>query len=337
MPVFEELAKRVDLTVLYSNGDLPANIGFKVIKMPTAHILKYSWYKGSLCGLAKGFDAVLAPLDFSNLSLIYLSKTPRPFKTIYWSIGVPASYKVPYDTKSSYDSKFLRQIKRSDAVVFYCSYPVEKYAKMGISRDKLFVANNTVEVLPTSEHKEKNTIIFLGSLYKQKRIFDLLENYKAAYTERQDIPELIVIGEGDQRSAVEKWIAENGLSAKIRLTGGIYDEACLSAYFASAIACISPGQAGLTVLKSMGYGVPFVTTKDAVTGGEIFNITDNVNGLVLDNYNEMKSVILETLTNRDRFITMGQAAREFYEENRQIGMMVDGFEQAINFVFNKGR
>jgi glycosyltransferase involved in cell wall biosynthesis len=209
---------------------------------------------------------------------------------------------------------------------------VEKYAKMGISRDKLFVANNTVEVLPTNEYKEKNTIVFVGSLYKQKRIFELLENYKAAYTERQDIPELIVIGDGDQRSAVEAWIAENKLSAKIRLTGGIYDEQVLSAYFASAIACISPGQAGLTVLKSMGYGVPFVTTKDAVTGGEIFNINNNINGLVLDNYNEMKSVILETLTNRDRFIAMGQAAGDFYEENRQIGMMVDGFEKAINYV-----
>ena len=332
VPVFNELAKRVDLTVLYSTGDEPENIDFKVIKIPIVQFSKIFIFRKSLRGLAKKFDAVIAPLEFNNISIMALPLKPRAFKVIYWSIGVPASYDVPYDSISGYDRKYIKQINRSDACIFYSTYPVEKYAKLGIGTDKMFVANNTVQVLPYDEKTRREDIIFLGSLYRQKKIFELLDNYKSAFCERQDIPDLIVVGDGDEYAAIKEWIKESKLEEKIFLKGAVYDEMELSKLCVSAIACISPGQAGLTVLKVMGYGVPFITTKDAVTGGELFNIKNGENGIILETYDEIKDVILETAENKEKYIQMGNLARRFYEKNRQVGMMVDGFEKAFNFV-----
>ena len=34
VPIFNELAKNVDLTVVYSDGDLPNNVGFKTLHIP---------------------------------------------------------------------------------------------------------------------------------------------------------------------------------------------------------------------------------------------------------------------------------------------------------------
>ena len=331
-PVFSALADRVDLTVLYSEGEPPKGIKFKAVQVPLFRLKKISFYKKSLRSLAKRFDAVIAPLEFTNLSIMALPLKPRAFKVIYWTIGVPASYNVPYDGKSSYDHRYTRQINRSDACVFYTSYPVEKYAKLGIEKEKLFVANNTVQVLPYDENVNREDIIFVGTLYRQKKIFELLDNYKAAYHENKAIPNLIIVGDGDEYDAINEWLTDNDLKDKVFLKGAIYDEETLSKLFTTAIACISPGQAGLTVLKAMGYGVPFITTKNAITGGEIFNIKNEENGLLLDSYSEIKGVILDTLKNKEKFIEMGKNAKAFYEKNRQVGMMAGGFEQAVNFV-----
>lgn len=332
VPVYNELAKRFELTVLYSKGDLPGNIEFNLIKRPTYRLKRFSFYKQSLYTLAKEFDVIIVPFNLSFVSYKLLPRLPRKYKVIYWGIGVSASYNTPYDSNSDLVKKYIQYINISDAFVFYSSYPIEKYAGLGVDRKKLFAANNTVQVLPKENPASKKNILFLGSLYKQKKIYELLENYKAAYEVKQDIPDLILIGGGDEYDPIHKWITDSKLTSKVFLKGEITEEKTLSEYFNSAIVCISPGQAGLSVLKSMGYGVPFVTMRDAITGGEIFNIEDKVNGVILDSYSDLKTLLLETLTNKEKFTEMGLKAKEYYEQNRTVSMMADGFEDAIKYV-----
>ncbi len=195
-------------------------------------------------------------------------------------------------------------------------YPIEKYSNAGWSREKLFTAPNTVRVVREETPQKKDTILFLGSLYPQKGSDELLEQYFRAYSVDSNVPKLIFIGDGSERARIESWISQKNLKDRISLTGAIYDDAVLGKYFSKAIVCVSPKQAGLTVLKSMGCGVAYVTRKDVITGGEIFNIQDGINGVLYEQQDELGDIILDLIKNPDKYHQMGRRAREHYDQNR---------------------
>lgn len=335
VPVYNKLAEKVDLTVVYSEGGVPENVAFKYQYIPTIK-KHYKIHKKNIYMMAQNYDVVICMFDFSYLYFRLLDILPHKYKLIYWGIGVSAGYNERFDGDQSIVKKTMGHMRRADAMLFYSDYPVRKFEKMGLGREKLFVANNTVAVLPHKE-KTKDTLLFIGSLYKQKKIDVLLKAYWSAYQKNSGIPNLILIGEGTERDSIQHWIFEHGLNDKIQLTGGIYNDEELVSYFEKAIMCISPDQAGLSVLKSMGYGVPYVTHKDAITGGEIFNIRNGVNGILMNDFHELETIILESCSDTNKFIQMGCNAEKYYYENRTIEMMVDGFMQSINYVMGKKR
>lgn len=330
VPIFNELAKNVDLTVVYSYGQEPENAAFKYMYIPVRK-MRYKIHTKNIYLLARKFDAVICMNDSSYLYFRLLHRLPRKYKIIFWGIGVSAGYNERYDENQTGVSRNCALIKKADAMLYYSSYPVEKYAKLGLPREKLFVANNTVYV-ESVVPKDKDILLFVGSLYKQKKIEVLLDAYLQAYRSNQNIYDLVIVGDGSERESITNWIRQNGLQEKIHLTGAIFDEKILAGYFARAIACISPDQAGLSVLKSMGYGVPYITHKDAITGGEIFNISHGENGILLNDFEELPAIILETKENPSRYMQLGEKALIHYKNNRTVKQMAQGFLDAIAYV-----
>ncbi len=334
VPVFNELAKHVDLTVVYDKGTVPDGAEFGIVKIDTIRIKHFPHiHKKNILHMAKKYDAVISMLDGSFLTTRLLCWLRGKTKLILWGIGVAAGYNTRYDSSQETSEKYFKMIQKADAALFYSQYPVEKYSTLGEAKEKLFVANNTVRVLPI-EKKDKDSILFVGSLYKAKKIFELLEGYKKARELCGHLPKLVIIGGGDDSADVSKWVNDNGMTDDVVLTGAIYNEEVLSDYFSHAIMCISPDQAGLTVLQSFGYGVPFVTHKDAITGGERLNIKNKENGLLIDSFDEIADVICDCAKNKNAYIEMGNNAKHFYDENRTVEHMVSGFLEAIAFVTN---
>ena len=316
VPIFNKLAESVDLTVVFDSGEVPTGVKFAAKKVETFLFLnKVRIHKQNLLRMAQKYDVTIAMLS-TCLTTHLLCRFRRKTRLILWGIGVAASYNVRFDSSSEIAATCMKLIDKSDAALFYSSYPIEKYSAMGVPRKKLFVANNTVQVLPVEE-RDRNSILFVGSLYKAKKIFELLEGYKSACSMCDMVPKLIIIGDGEDADSVKAWIKENHCEQRILLAGAIYDENVLSEHFSRALMCISPDQAGLSVLKSFGYGVPFVTHKDAITGGERLNIENGVTGILIDSFDE---------------IAMGKNAKKFYDESRTVERMVGGFMEAIEFV-----
>ncbi len=345
VPVYNLIAENFDFTLLYSDGNVPDGVQFPIIKHEALKKGPFKFFKQGFSKIIKQYDVVIFlfnPMEASIVWEILKNKVTRHRKFIPWGIGVPASYNVKYDDPSKKLSHFLTRkiINLSDAVVFYSDYPANKYAKLGVDKQKMFVAHNTVSIYPIDEGAanqiEKNCFLFVGSLYKQKGVGVLLDAYECALASNPNLIPLFIVGGGAEYNDLNNYIKEKHLDHKVVLTGPIYDEKVLSSYFLKARACISPNQAGLSVQKSLGYGVPFVTKEDAITGGERFDIINNETGIMYSNDSQLSDILLDINNNCSKFERMGKKGRIFYANNRTVKQMAQGVIDAINYALTTG-
>lgn len=337
VPIFNKLAEYYDLTVVGSDDVVsPEKCKFKIEIEPYKAISKFIFHKSNLQRKAENYDVAIYLGNITILKYALLPfKLHRRYKTIVWTIGVSASRTKKYDANKRWD--FVRDFfyKKADACVFYSDYPIAKYIKRGFKQETLFVANNTVEVVDSDVKLVKDSILFIGSLYRQKGIFDLLESYSDALEKKSNIPQLNIIGGGEDFENVKSWISERALGEKIRLLGPVYDNIEKEKYFKKAFATISPRQAGLGVLESMGYGTPFITSSDAITGGERFNIKDGETGILYERKSDLKDIIIDISENPGKYIEMGENAAKYYKRHSNPETMIRGFVDAINYVIRK--
>lgn len=337
IPIFNLIANNtlVDLTVAHSYKKLDdGSFNFKEVILKEYKIGPFTIHNTDFMGFCNSFDVVVATFYLQKISFMrLLFNRKRNFKIIYWGIGVKASQKSNFDDPTILNYFRYYIAKKSDAMIFYTNYAVEKYIAKGIDKSKLFTMNNTVEVCEQITYEPlKDRIIFVGTLNKSKKIDVLLNAYFEARQTEANLPILEIIGEGVDFEYVKNWIRENRMSEKIVIHGGVYEEATLEKIFKRALACISPGQAGLSVLTSFGYGVPFITNENAITGGERLNIQDNVNGKLFKNKTELKKIIIEIAQEPEKYINLGNNARDYYINYRTPEIMVQGFLDAINYV-----
>lgn len=337
VPVYNIIAKEFDLTVLYSSGTVPKDATFQSLYLGAKKKGAFTFFEKGIYSIIRDFDVVVFPYDPMHISLLVelvRSKIGGKTKFIPWGIGVPASYNVKYDSPTRSSKLFYMLAKWADAAVFYSDYPKDKYKKMGVLDEKLFVAHNTVAVydLDNYNESERDSILFVGSLYKQKGVGLLLEAYLRAYNSSSNLLPLFIIGGGEEYENIKKWICDNKLEHKIHLEGAIYDEVQLASYFLRARACISPNQAGLSVQKSLGYGVPFVTKEDAITGGEIFDVHNGNTGVLYKEDSQLADMIMDINNNPNKYLEMGALGKKFYNENRTVDMMAQSTINAIYYV-----
>lgn len=337
IPIWNILAQHCDLTVTYSEGKevaIPENLHFKVKYLkPYNKAKRFVIQKANIRKMAKKYDVVIAYGDIAWLkysTLPWFNKT----KVIFWTLGVSASYDSGYDKKSTWDKIRTFFYKQANAIAFYATHPIDKYEKMGIPRERMFEAPNTVAVEPIDVDIPKDSLLFIGTLYRQKGIQYLLDAYK----DNKDNPNLVplnIIGKGPDEGYIATWIKENNMEEYINMCGAIYDNKEKAKYFARSYVCISPLQAGLSVLESMGYGVPFVTIKDAITGGELFNIHNGVDGITMGSIEELKEVIADIFNHKQKYLEYGVNAKAFYDQYRKPEDMANGLLKAIQYVLKK--
>lgn len=333
------LNEEFDFTVAFSDKNYKEKeYNFKTMYLPVKKIGLFERHIDGLHKIASDYDVVLGVFNIRWVDLMSLVfKRKRTYKLGYWGIGVTASYENKFDSKSTWDKIRYFVAKKSDFMIFYSSYPIKKYINNGVERQKLFVANNTTEVVRSvkKDNVKKEDFMFIGTLYKQKGINELLDSYYELYKKNSLCPKLNIIGDGEERSYVENFIKERSLSDKVILHGSIFNLNKISELYDSSIACFSPNQAGLSVLNSMGNETIFVTKKDAITGGEIFNIKNMVNGIIYTEKEELAGIMDWIINNKNEVYKMNFNAYEFYLKERQPEMMANSIKEAVNYSLNK--
>jgi glycosyltransferase involved in cell wall biosynthesis len=338
IPVYNSIGKEVDLTVGYTHTDASdENVTFKKLELCFKQIGPFIIIK-NLRATCNQYDIVSFMPDFHFVNCCLLPFKKHKFKLINWSIGFKVSYTRPYNVTRQHnigDWIFKKILNKCDASIFYMDKSKEFWQGTNLDLRKVFVAPNTADVLPIElNNRIKRNFLFVGSLYAGKGIDLLLKSFHEALQVTHSDAKLIIIGKGEMRKMIENFITENHLESNILLRGPIYDETILAKEFSAALLCISPTQAGLSVPKSMGYGVPFVTRKDAITGGEMYHISNNVNGLIYESDNELTSILVDSIQNQEKYLNMGAAAKAYYDKKATIKQMAHGAMMAVRYALS---
>ncbi len=336
IPIYNLLAEEVNLTIIHSQKELKnSNFNFANIYTKTITVGPFRFFKKNLNKFCNNFNVIISESNIRFIDRNLLILLPwRKYKWISWGIGQAASYNKKINDRDLLKVFRLFLQKKCDANILYSNLSIKMHLSASIDKRSIFVAHNTVSLKKLAiPSKNKNSILFIGTLYKQKKLDELIEAYNEAINICSEIGNLLIIGDGLERANLEKYVNHLGLEKKIIFYGHIEDSSILSQYFSNAIACISPGQAGLSVLTSMANSVPFITRNEAITGGEIFNIINNPNiGIIYKRKEELINLLCDTVLKRDKFIKMGNDAREFYMKNRLPEHMIISIVKAVKYV-----
>ena len=332
-PLFNLLAEEYNITIGYTISTSEKKPKFKSYKIPHLRFKSFFFPTLKFLKSLSEYDLIIIMPDLHYFNYWLLPFLPIRAKIISFSIGMRASYKILYDVKRKkklIDYILLSILNKCDANIFYYKHPLDFWGRL-IDKKKIYIANNTVNVLKTiPEISKKNSIIFLGSLISGKGILELLDAYKdVIYQNRNFKIPLKIAGEGPLLPLIQDFINNHKLNSRVVVLGGIYEEDKLKNLFKEAICCISPNQAGLSVLKSFGYGVPFITKKNSITGGERLNIINYHNGIFYNTKDELFQIINNTKSNKDFYYKMGLNAMDYYNEGYTINNMKDSFVKAI--------
>ena len=121
-------------------------------------------------------------------------------------------------------------------------------------------------------------VVAVGRLARQKRP-DLVVLAASRLLQRRNDFEVLLVGEGPERRAVERLVDELGLSANVKLLGNRDDVPDLLATAETALLASDYEGCPLSVLEAMAAGVPVVATR---VGGVPEIVADGETGLLVE-------------------------------------------------------
>lgn len=279
-------------------------------------------YIKGLGKLIKIYPEIVICFDPHWINLFFLPIFRKEKKVVLWGHGagrnkIINSIRVPI-------------INRAPSFITYSNEKKSLLVELGVERKKIHVAHNTLAVSnsqDTSRSSKKN-FLFVGRLQRRKKldiffeVFSRLELSKLGYT-------ITVVGDGaEEKKFLSKCAFDLGISENVKFIEGTTDSAKLLSCFSDAAYYVSPGAVGLGVLHSFAYGVPVLTIQDPAHGPEVSNIKNGHNGFVFPDKEAFASQLLSLLDSSLQE-EMGKKAFVFYNEERSIERMVDGFVKAL--------
>jgi hypothetical protein len=160
----------------------------------------------------------------------------------------------------------------------YTEGSADRVAALGFPRERITVVQNAVAIPPPSAAVDRvaGQCLYIGSLYRYKRIAYLLEAGRRAALLRPDF-RLVVVGDGEDRVLIEE---AAGSAPWLDYRGPLVGQAASDVLRQSTL-LLMPGRVGLSVVDSFVAECPLVTVDSDLHSPEIEYLQDGVNGVCL--------------------------------------------------------
>jgi len=358
-PVFDEIAKLYDLTVLHTN----MNTGIKQEQTAYSKKIKYFKYGKSETNVflftfyyifKKRPEVVIHEFAIGILSLTFtyiLSKILKA-KFILWGHGYDRNkgFKPEY---SKFDAFRLFLMKHSDAIILYGYKDKEKLSQF-IQPTKIFVAQNTidtsklVDIRNTLEKEGKENIkkrlnikheinlIFIGRMLKSKKPEMLLDIYEMLKNNFNMTVGVHLVGEGEMLSEIIRNVHLKGFDSDFYFHGTINDNLKSGELLFISNLMVMLGYLGLSINHSFCFDCPVLSLEQGKSGPfhspEIEYLIHSKTGFLIREHSitAIVNTSKDYLVNDDLQIEMKRNIREMVENDLTIKKMIQGIIDCID-------
>jgi glycosyltransferase involved in cell wall biosynthesis len=314
-----------------------------MISIPTRYFLNHRLCWQPYGRYARGADIVIVMHENKILYNLWLMFVRRPARLAFWGHGANLQSARP----DGWKERFKRwTIRRADWWFAYTDLSALLIAAAGFPADRTTVVRNAIDttaMMALCQSIDRATLsarrhqlglgngpvaIYLGSLYKEKRLDFLLT---AALEVRRRIPDfqLLVVGAGPEQALIDQASAQH---AWIHVLGALHDEDKALALGLSDV-MLNPGLVGLGILDSFASGTPMFTTDCGLHSPEIVYLENGVNGVMTANDSTaFAAEIVQTLLTPQKLAQLSAGARHsaaHYTLDEMASRLSTGIEAAL--------
>jgi glycogen synthase len=160
------------------------------------------------------------------------------------------------------EKQFYNQADLIFTVSKVCKKVLIKYLNCKGSKIKVIHNDSEVKTMLTNEdNRSTKKILFLGRLAYQKGLKYLLQSFRKL-TKLDDMVELIIVGDGEEKKYIDKYINYHKLHHKIKLIPWLEGQDKSDIYFSSKLFMMPSVSEpfGLTALEAIRHGLPILAS-----------------------------------------------------------------------------
>lgn len=174
--------------------------------------------------------------------------------------------------------------------------------------------------------RSKINFICSGRLVGLKRHIYLIEAFKNIRQELRDKAKLLLIGDGELKGTIEKYIIENNLEKDVTLLGFRGDIPCLLQQGDCFVLASSTEGLSCSIQEAMASGLPIVATD---VGGNSELVRSNYNGVLVDpdNQKELTAALEKIIDDSKSRILYGKNSKKLIEKSFSLNEMVLKYER----------
>jgi len=278
------------------------------------------------------FDIIIIPSNLRMLDYYQFNRSRYWSKTIRWGhlTGRTNGNKLAEWVRYKFFKKF-------PALIFYEASTRDVFLKHGFDANKLFVANNTQYVDPATVHpnEERRYFIYVGRIQERKGLELAVKAFSLLKKKNDDSQlEFVIVGGGDD-SLLKNIAKEECISDSVRFIGPVHDQGQLGEWFSHALAYVSPGHVGLGVLHSFACGVPVITCTGRLHSVEFSNCKPDNSMVVPYTVDDIYEAMQRLYSDKSFQKILSLNAYNYYWQNCTIDIMVDGIDNAIQYILQK--
>ena len=257
-------------------------------------------------------------------------------KVVGWGLGTGGQGDAFSFVRNGFRKSFFQKF---DVMISYSQKGKEEYIEAGFPANAILVASNAVSPRPSWElprrgkgfSQHKPVVLFVGRLLERKSVDRLIQACAAIPKEVQ--PELILVGDGPERSNLERLSAQ--VYPDTHFTGDLRG-GMLADVYRKADLFVLPGTGGLAIQEAMSYGLPVIT---GIGDGTQSDLVREGNGWQLRNHTveELASVLSSALQDPMELRKMGEGSFKIVKEEVNLESMVETFANAVEFAMKRDK